>query len=107
MAVSLLKKCDKIINCLTLLVIVGGGSILHTLTSLAIRGYYGDPWGYVAFLAPGVAEAYLAVIQMGDEMYNYSVLLAVFCTMSLVTALLWVMKNVIKSRLTQATRYQP
>lgn len=75
---TLLKKLGKIINFITLLLVAGLGMIIHTLTALTLKSYYGDPWGYVSFVFPGFSEAYLVAIQLGDDMYNYTVLLAVF-----------------------------
>lgn len=75
---NLLKKLGKIINVITLLIVVGLGTIIHTLTALTLKSYYGDPWGYVSFMFPGFSEAYLVAIQLGDDMYNYTILLSVF-----------------------------
>ena len=58
------KKIDRVFDYISLMLIAGGGMLLHTLTSLTIKTYYGDPWGYVSFLLPGLSEVYLASIQL-------------------------------------------
>lgn len=72
--------------------------ILHTLTSLTIKTYYGDPWGYVSFLLPGLSEAYLASIQLGDDMYNYTILLVAFLSIIVFLGVLKMVRSVIRSK---------
>lgn len=98
MAKLVLRKCDSLINCLSLFLIVGSGMIIHTLTSLTIHSYYGDPWGFVAFLLPGFAECYLLVIQLGDNMYNYSLLIGLFAVTSILTGLVLFCKNLVVAK---------
>lgn len=98
MAKIVLHKLDSFINHLTLVMILGGGMIIHTLTALTIKSYYGDLWGFVSFLLPGAAESYLIFIQLGDNMYNYSILVAVFAAITLAMALTLLLKSVIRSK---------
>ena len=99
MAKIVLLKLDRYINILSLLLMISGGMILHTLTSLTIKSYYGDLWGYVSFLLPGIAEAYLVLVQLGDDMYNYSIILAVFAAIALIMALILLCKNIIRVKI--------
>lgn len=98
MAQIVLHKVDRFINILSLLLIIGGSMIIHTLTSLTIRSYYGDLWGYVSFLLPGASESYLIFIQLGDNMYNYSIIVAIFAATSLVMTLILLLKNILKAK---------
>jgi len=93
MARIVLHTFDKIINYLTLLLMLCGGMIIHTLTALTIKSYYGDPWGYVSFLLPGVAEFFLIFVQIGDGMYNYSILLATCAVTAILLTLTLLFKN--------------
>lgn len=102
MAKFVLYKLDTIINHLTLLLILGGGMVIHTLTSLTISSYYGSFWGYVSFFLPGGAEAYLIAIQLGDNMYNYSMLLAIFTATALALLLILLFKNLIRAKIVAA-----
>ena len=92
------RKIDRLFDYISLMVIAGGGMILHTLTSLTIKSYYGDPWGYVSFLLPGLSEAYLVSVQIGDDMYNYTILLVSFISIISFLAILKLVRNVIRSR---------
>ena len=92
------RKIDRLFDYISLMVIAGGGMILHTLTSLTIKSYYGDPWGYVSFLLPGLSEAYLVSVQIGDDMYNYTILLVSFISVILVLAILKLIRNIIRTR---------
>ena len=92
------RKIDRLFDYICLMVIAGGGMILHTLTSLTIKSYYGDPWGYVSFLLPGFSEAYLVSVQLGDNMYNYTILLATFITIISVLGILKLTSKIIRSR---------
>jgi hypothetical protein len=96
MAKIVLHTFDRFINYLLLLLLLGGGMVIHTLTSLTIRSYYGDPWGYLSFLLPGVAEAYLMFVQLGDEMYNYSILLAMFAVTAVAITVALLLKNFLR-----------
>jgi hypothetical protein len=102
MAKFVLYKFDSLFSNLMMLIIIGGAMIVHTLTSLTIKSYYGDPWGYVAFLIPFGSEAYLAFIQLGDNMYNYTIFLTSFICIASLSALLWVLKNIIMKRVTSS-----
>jgi hypothetical protein len=92
------RKIDRLFNYISLMVIAGGGMILHTLTSLTIKSYYGDPWGYVSFLLPGFSELYLVSVQLGDNMYNYTILLVTFITIISVLGILKLVSKVVRSR---------
>lgn len=92
---DILKKLGYIMNFITLLLIMGIGMIIHTLTALTLKSYYGDPWGYISFLFPGFSEAYLMVIQLGDDMYNYTMLLAAFIVMTI----FWIVTKFFSNRL--------
>lgn len=93
-----MARIDRLFDYISLMLVAGGGMILHTLTSLTIRSYYGDPWGYVAFLLPGISEAYLVSIQLGDNMYNYTILLVTFITIILALCILKLVRNIIRSK---------
>lgn len=92
------KKIDRLFDYISLMVIAGGGMILHTLTALTIKSYYGDPWGYVSFLLPGISEAYLVFIQLGDDMYNYTILLVIFISIISTLGILKLVRSIIRSR---------
>lgn len=98
MAKLVLTKFDSLLSHLLLLGIIGGATVVHTLTALAIKSYYGDPWGYVAFCLPLGAEVYLVFIQLGDNMYNYTILLTAFICLSSLAALFWLLKNIIVTK---------
>lgn len=98
MAKLVLHKLDRLISHLTLLLIIGGGTIIHTLTALTIRSYYGDPWGYVSFLLPGIAETYLVFVQLDDNMYNYSIIVATFAAAALALMLILLLKRLLRSK---------
>lgn len=95
---SIISQFERIINIITLLLLVSGGMLLHTLTALTLRSYYGDPWGYVSFALPGVSEAYLIIVQLADDMYNYTVLFAGFVVLTLSVAAAWFIKNILRQR---------
>jgi hypothetical protein len=92
------RKIDRLFNYISLMVLAGGGMILHTLTSLTIKSYYGDPWGYVSFLLPGFSEAYLVSVQLGDYMYNYTILLVTFISIISILGILKLISKIIRSR---------
>lgn len=92
------RKIDRLFDYISLMVIAGGGMVLHTLTSLTIKSYYGDPWGYVAFLLPGISEVYLASIQLSDDMYNYTMLLVSFISIISALGILKLIRSIIRSR---------
>lgn len=98
MANIIINKFDRLINILTFLILAGGGAILHTLTALTLKNYYGDPWGYVSFALPGIAEAYLIIIQLSDDMYNYTLLFAIFACTALAAVVVRAIKNVVRHR---------
>jgi hypothetical protein len=98
MAKIVLRKLDRLIDILSLLLITGGGMIIHILTCLTIRSYYGDLWGYVSFLLPGIAESFLIFVQLGDSMYNYLQIVTLFTGTSLTLALALLFKNLIRSK---------
>jgi len=100
MATIIINKFDKLINILTILILVGGGSILHALAALTLKNYYGDPWGYVSFALPGLAEAYLIIIQLSDDMYNYTLLFSIFACIALAAVAVWAIKNIVRQRMT-------
>jgi hypothetical protein len=92
------KKIDRLFDYISLMVIAGGGMVLHTLTALTIKSYYGDPWGYVSFLLPGISEAYLVSVQLGDDMYNYTILLVSFLALISAIGVIKLIRTVIRSR---------
>lgn len=98
MARTILTQLDRLINCIALLFLVGGGMLLHTLTALTLKSYYGDPWGYVCFALPGISEAYLIIVQIADDMYNYAFIFAGFALSALTVAAAWFAKNIIRQR---------
>jgi hypothetical protein len=102
MAKFVLCKVDSLFSNLIMLTIIGGGMIVHSLTSLTIKSYYGDPWGYVAFLIPFGSEVYLACIQLEDNMYNYTIFLTSFICIASLSALLWVLKNVVMKKVSRS-----
>ena len=106
MAKIILCKFDSLLSNLIMLIIIGGGMIVHTLTALAIRNYYGDPWGYVAFFVPLGSEAYLALIQLGDNMYNYTIMLSSFICVASLAALLWLLKSIIMKRVSSSLKLE-
>lgn len=105
MAIFVLQKIDRLLNALIILFIIGGSMVVHTLTALAIKSYYGDPWGYLAFLAPLLAEAYLVLIQLGDNMYNYTIIISSFICMASLAALVWLLKNIVLTRVNGSLKH--
>lgn len=99
MAKFLIRKFDRLIDLVSILIIVCGGMLIHTLTALTIKGYYGDVWGYVAFLLPVFSEIFLAIIQVTDNMYNYPIFLGIFISVILISTLCLVTKNSLKAKL--------
>ena len=99
MAKFIISKFDRIIDIAALLTIAAGGMLLHTLTALTIKSYYGDIWGYISFLLPGFAELYLAVIQTTDRMFNYHLLLGYFAAAIAVSIISVMAKNRLKAKL--------
>lgn len=104
MAKFIIGKFDRIIDLVTILTIVCGGMLIHTLTALTIKGYYGDIWGYVSFLLPVFSEIFLAIIQITDNMYNYTLLLGIFVSVISISALCLITKNSIKAKLRATAR---
>lgn len=98
MAKAIISQFDRLINIITLLLIVGGGMLLHTLTALTLKSYYGDPWGYVCFALPGISEAYLIIVQIADDMYNYTFLFVGFIALTAIIAAAWYVKNIVRQR---------
>lgn len=101
MARFIIGKFDRVIDVVSILIIVCGGMLLHTLTALTIKGYYGDVWGFVSFLLPGLSEIFLAVIQVTDNMYNYPLILGIFTTVISISVITLFVKNSYKNRLAQ------
>ena len=99
MAKFIIGKFDRLIDLVSILTIVCGGMLIHTLTALTIKGYYGDVWGYVSFLLPVFSEIFLAIIQVTDNMYNYPMLLGIFISVISISALCLITKNSLKARL--------
>lgn len=99
MAKFIISKFDRLIDIAALLTIAAGGMLLHTLTALTIKSYYGDIWGYVSFLLPGLAELYLAVIQIADRMFNYHLLLGYFAAAIAISIISVMAKNRLKAKL--------
>jgi hypothetical protein len=99
MAGQLIGKLDRLFNIVTLLLLMGSGLVLHILTALTLKSYYGDPWGYVSFVLPVLSEAYLVTVQLADDMYNYTLLFAAFLCLAAVAGGAWYVKNIIKLRM--------
>lgn len=99
MAKAIMTRFDRIINIVTLFLIAGGGTILHTLTALTLKSYYGSPWGYISFALPGIAEIYLVIIQLADNMYNFTYLMVAFFCLTAVAGSAWFIKNLILQRI--------
>jgi hypothetical protein len=102
MATHIIRKFDRFIDLVSILVIVCGGMLLHTLTALTIKSYYGDVWGYVSFFLPVFSEIFLAIIQVADNLYNYPLLLGIFIAVISVSGLGLIMKNSFKARLEES-----
>jgi hypothetical protein len=98
MARLMIRKIDRFINYLTLSVIICGGMLIHILTALTIKSYYGSPWGYVSFFLPGLSEIYLVTLQISENMYNYMILLSTFIAVTVTLGFVWFIKNLVKSR---------
>lgn len=98
MVIKFMTKFDRLINILTLFLLVSGTMLLHTLTALTLKSYYGNPWGYVSFALPGLAEAYLIIIQLADQMYNFTYLVVYFICLALLILSGWFIKNIIRQR---------
>lgn len=96
-------KIDRFINYLTVFVLVSGGLLLHILTALTIKSYYGLVWGYTAFLLPGFSELFLVIFQITEHMYNYMIILAAFASVSALLGLTCLIKNILKTRMAGAT----
>jgi hypothetical protein len=99
MAVRALRRFGYLFDLTTLLIVGGGGGIVHCLTSLAIGGSYGEPWGCLAFFVPGGAELFLAATQIAARQYNYAIFLGVFLAIALCKGGLWCGKNLLLRRL--------
>jgi hypothetical protein len=99
MAKIVLDKFDRFISYLTISVVVGGGFFIHIITALTIKSYYGSFWGYVSFMLPGFAELYLTIIQVSEQMYNYTIILSAFLTLTAAVGLTWFLKNSVKFKL--------
>jgi hypothetical protein len=98
MAKFIARKIDRFINYLVLFLMVGSSMLLHTLTALTLKSYYGDIWGYVAFFLPGFSEAFLVIVQLGDNMFNFITLLALFIVVLAVSLLIVAIRKMIKNR---------
>lgn len=98
MARTIISSFDRLVNIIALITIVGGGMLLHTLTALTLKSYYGDPWGYVCFALPGISEAYLMIVQIADDMYNYTFIFLGFVMFAASIAAAWFLKNIIRQR---------
>jgi len=99
MARTIITRFDRLINIITLLLLVSGAMLLHTLTALTLKSYYGDPWGYVCFALPGISEAYLIIVQLADDMYNYTFLFIGFVVLAMSVSAAWFIKNIVLQRM--------
>ncbi len=99
MAKAILNKFDRLFNLTAIILLMGSGTMIHLLTALTLKSYYGDPWGYVAFSLPILSEAYLLIIQLSDEMYNFTIIISAFLILSLLTITSWTIKNFIRQKL--------
>lgn len=100
-------KVDKLINNLTLVVLIGGGLMVHVLTSLTINSYYSSPWGVVSFLLPGFAEIYLLAFQLNANMFYYKLILTGFSVLSGVVVLTWLLKNSASAKIEKSSLQSP
>lgn len=101
MARKILWKLNFAFNVSTMVVVLGGGAVFHLLTALAIGGAYGNPWGFVAFLCPGVAEVFLSVSQLMEGSYNYSILLGAFLGIASCKGGLWFALRLLTERVSK------
>lgn len=102
-----LKEVDRIINQLTIFVLIGGGLMVHVLTALTINSYYGSPWGYLSFFLPGFSEIYLLAFQLNENMYHYKLILAGFSALSGVLAFTWLLKTFVRLKLKKPSISRP
>lgn len=91
-------KVDRLINIMTLVVLIGGGLMVHVLTSLTINNYYSSPWGFVSFLLPGFSEIYLLAFQLNADMFCYKLILTGFSVLCGVSVLTLLLKNFVSTR---------
>ena len=96
------RKVDYAVDAWTFFVLVGGGAIFHLVTSFAVKGTYGNPWGYLAFFFPGGAEIAYAVADLTGGNYQYPLLLCLCLCIASLKGLLWYGKNLLKRRLTRS-----
>jgi hypothetical protein len=99
MARLVISKINLFFNYLTLSALIGGCFLIHIITAMTFKSYYGKAWGYTAFLLPGIAEFYLVILQVSEQMYNYTIIIAGFLTMTTAVGLTSIFKNSVKSKL--------
>jgi hypothetical protein len=95
----IVKRIDYLLDAMTLFVVIGGGVVFHALTSLAFKGYYGNPWGYLAFIFPGGSEIFFTVVQLLDGKYNYAIILGAYLCIASCKVLLWLGRRFLKRKL--------
>lgn len=100
-------KIDRLIRFLAVVVLIGGGFMVHLLTALCINNYYSSPWGLVSFMLPGFSEIYLLTFQLNANMFYYKLILAGFSLMAGVVALTWLLKNSAAAKLEKSTIHSP
>lgn len=107
-----LRKVDRLINFLTVFVLISGGLMIHVLTALTINSYYSSPWGFISFLFPGFAEIYLLAFQLNANIYYYKIILTGFSAVAGVLVLTWLLRNIVitkteKPSITSSTNRLP
>lgn len=98
MAKAIIANFERLFNLTAIALLIGSGTMIHLLSALTLKSYYGDPWGYIAFALPIISEAYLLIIQLSDEMYNFTIIFSIFLMLSLLTITSWTIKNFIKQK---------
>lgn len=93
-----LRKVDRLINFLTLFVLISGGLMIHVLTALTINSYYSSPWGFISFLLPGFSEIYLLAFQLNANIYYYKIILAGFSVIAGVLVLTLLLRNIARTK---------
>ena len=93
-----LRKVDKLINFLTVFVLISGGFMIHVLTALTINSYYSSPWGFISFLFPGFSEIYLLAFQLNANIFYYNIILAGFSGLAGVLVLTWLLRTIVRTK---------
>jgi hypothetical protein len=92
-------KMDRVIGSLFLFSIVSCSMLLHTLTALTLKGYYGTVWGVVSFFLPGFAELFLVIVQHTDRMYSFATIFGITALVIFSSSLLLFARKYLHTRL--------